>query len=106
MKFIKLKVGKMKKHDDCVVYPGTRQWVTPTGIVDSILVQGDRLAMLVNPETGAAIADWKHSGTVSMLCSRLNQTPIQLTDQQLQAILNARYRSGDSIAGCNAVKIV
>ena len=96
MKQIMLKVGKMRKTDECVVYP-----------VDSTnpnrrFVQGDRLVMIVDITTGKARCNYKTGSTYCNSLHLINHPNIeihQLSPEDIQAIIDATPKSGDKIGG-------
>lgn len=100
IKSVMIKVGKMRKADDCVVYPETY----PDREMGEGLrfVQGGRLVMFVDMNTGKAKANYKTGSTYPTSWHLINHPGIeivQLTPEQVQEIKDATPRSGDLIGG-------
>lgn len=96
VKNVSLKVGKMRKADECVIYPGA----TST----NVKIQGERLIMIANLDTKTAIANW-NTGSVYPRFDHLRSQPqrthkVALTSEQVEAIRAAITHSGDTMAGC------
>ena len=103
MKRVEMKIGKMRKSDNCVVYP--EHYLKARG--DNLLfVQGKRLVMIVNTVTGDALANYRHKSTypntLHLMEHPMNDGNIEkmtLTLEQVEAIKNAVPKSGDKIGG-------
>ena len=94
MKQVTLKVGKMRKADDCVVYPETRNSLR--------FVQGERLVLLVDMETGRARVNYRTGSkypTSWHLQNHPNIEIVQLSPEDIEAIKAATPKSGDHIGG-------
>jgi len=100
IKRVTLKVGKMRKADDCVVYPET--FLDPSRGEGLRFVQGERLVMLVDMSTGKAKANYR-TGSGNPTSWHLINHPgievVQLTEEQVAAIKDATPKSGDKIGG-------
>jgi hypothetical protein len=96
MKRVMIKIGKMRKADDCVVYPENFK-------NETIFVQGDRLVMLINPLTREALINHNTGSTypTSWHLSGNHPNTYRVTVDQilLDQILACRPKRGDKIHG-------
>ena len=95
---VMLKIGKMRKADDCVVYPETFSSLNDGK--ELRLVQGERLIMLVDLRTGKAKANYKTGSGYPCSQHLTNHKGIelvQLTEEQVKEIRDATPKSGDRI---------
>ena len=96
MKQVMLKVGKMRKADECVVYP-----VDSTN-PDRRFVQGGRLVMIMDITNGVARCNYKTGSTYPNSLHLINHPNIeivQLSQADVDAIVAATPKSGDRIGG-------
>ena len=96
MKQVMLKVGKMRKADECVVYP------VDSSAPNRRFVQGDRLVLICDIVTGKARCNYKTGSTYCNSLHLINHPNIeihQLSADQIQAIVDATPKSGDRIGG-------
>lgn len=97
MKLVTLKVGKMRKADECVVYP-----LSYLDNPDRRFIQGGRLVGLVDLVTGKARVNYKTGSTYPNsfhLQNHPNIEIVQLTPDEIEAIKAATPQSGDKIGG-------
>jgi len=99
MKRVELKVGKMRKSDNCVVYP---EYYLKARGENLLFVQGKRLVMIVDTVTGEATANYRTGSTYCNTLHLVNHPNIEilkLTPEQVEAIKAAVPKSGDRIGG-------
>lgn len=95
MKRVTLKVGKMRKADECVVYPHSY-----LDNPDRRFVQGGRLVAMVDLTTGKARVNYKTGSTHPNsfhLTNHPNVEIVQLSPEEVEAIKAATPKSGDRI---------
>ena len=97
MKTVKLKLSKMRKADDCVVYPAgpdDRGWLQ---------FQGDRLVGMVHEDTGKARINYKHGSSYPVFLHLQNGMKglelITIDKETIELIKAAQPKSGDRIGG-------
>ena len=97
MKTVSLKLSKMRKLDECVVYPSSpddRGWLR---------FQGDRLVGMVHAETGKARINYKHGSSYPVFLHLQNGMRgleiVTLDQSTIDAIKAAQPKSGDRIGG-------
>lgn len=92
MKRVNLKLGRMRKADDCVVYPESQKNVR--------FVQGDRLVLYVDLTTGKARINYRTGSrypTSRHLHDHPNVEMVQISEADVQAIIQATPRAGDQV---------
>lgn len=96
MKTVSIKIGKMRKADECVVYPENFQ-------NETIFVQGDRLVMLINPLTREALINHNTGSTYPtswhLSGNHPNNYKVIIEQSVLDEILACRPKRGDKING-------
>jgi hypothetical protein len=96
MKQVSLKIGKMRKPDQCIVYP------IDSSNPNTRFVQGDRLVLICDIVSRKARCNYK---TGSVYCNSLhlvNHPNIEiheLTQEQIDAIIEATPKSGQHLGG-------
>ncbi len=97
MRTVSLKLSKMRKPDECVVYPGSPD---DRGL---LRFQGDRLVGIVDAETGKARINYKHGSSYPVFLHLQNGMRgleiITLDQSTIDAIKAAQPKSGDRIGG-------
>jgi hypothetical protein len=97
MKTVLLKLSKMRKADECVVYPGSEN-------ERNLLFQGDRLVGAVDPITGQARINYRHGSTcpgfLHLQDGMKGLELIKLAQETIDLIKSAQPKRGDRIGGC------
>lgn len=96
MRQVTLKIGKMRKPDECVVYPVDSSAPTRR------FVQGDRLVLICDIVTRKARCNYKTGSTYCNSLHLINHPNIEiheLSEADIQAIIEATPNSGDRIGG-------
>jgi hypothetical protein len=95
MNTVKLKLSKMRKADECIVYPGSSDdgnWLR---------FQGDRLVGMVDAETGKARINYKHGSSYPAfhhLQNGMKGLELIIIDKEtIELIKAAQPRSGNRI---------
>jgi hypothetical protein len=95
MKTVSVKIGKMRKADECVVYPENRD--------GKLFIQGKRLVALVCPETGRAIINHNTGSSYPtswhLVGIHPNTYAVIIEQSLLQQIKACQPKSGDHIGG-------
>ena len=95
MKTVSVKIGKMRKTDECVVYPELRNGL--------IFIQGDRLVAMIDPESGKTILNHNTGSTYPTSCHLVkhhkNTYSVTIDKKLIAEILEAQPSSGDAIGG-------
>jgi len=98
IKYVHVKVGKMRKADSCVVYPHPQNNIAT--------VQGGRLIMRVDLTTGKGIYNYRcsgHNGTDQL--SKPGAMFVVLDAETLEKIKDSVPQSGDYV-GSNVCRIL
>lgn len=95
MKRVSVKIGKMRKADECVVYPEYRD--------GKLFIQGKRLVALICPDTGRAIIN-HNTGSSSptswhLVGNHPNTYAVTIEQSLLDEIKACQHKSGDHIGG-------
>jgi hypothetical protein len=95
MKRVNLKLGKMRKADECVVYPELHN--------GKLFVQGDRLVAYICPETGKAIINHNTGSTYPtswhLVGNHPNTYAVVVDMEIVEEVKKCRPKSGDHIGG-------
>jgi len=95
MKRVMVKIGKMRKADECVVYSELRNGL--------IFIQGDRLVAMIDPESGKTILNHNTGSTYPtswhLVGNHKNTYSVVIEQDLIAEILEAQPRSGDAIGG-------
>lgn len=95
MKTVLVKIGKMRKADECVVYPESKD--------GKLFIQGDRLVALICPETGRALINHNtgssYPNSWHLMGGHPNTYAVIIEQALLDEIKGCQPRSGDHIGG-------
>ena len=89
IKRVTVKLGKMRKPDQCVIYPRKDG--------ENVVFQGDRVIGQFDPDTGEGIINFTKNPNFCHLHSSLGATRWKYTPEFIAECIGAKPKSGDVI---------